>query len=155
MECYEGATMIKTFRGKIADGGQDTIVLHTNDGSTGYRIVKFQIWPADNFGTANMELVGKITKTFQTTVDDAFNFDDQNLLAGAYFPMSTDTRSGAESVVFDGMIFNQDIYVSMVENAGSQPGNYYLELEQVKLNLDESTVATLKDVRNTALPAQI
>ena len=34
---------IKTFRGLIADGATDTIVLHTNDGSTGYRIVKFQV----------------------------------------------------------------------------------------------------------------
>jgi len=35
--------MIKTFRGLIADGETDTIVLHTNDGSIGYRIVKFQV----------------------------------------------------------------------------------------------------------------
>ena len=34
---------IKTFRGLMAADTQDTIVLHTNTGSTGYRIVKFQI----------------------------------------------------------------------------------------------------------------
>jgi len=31
--------MIKTFRGLIADNAIDVIVLHTNDGYTGYRIV--------------------------------------------------------------------------------------------------------------------
>ena len=47
---------IKTFRGLLADGGQDTIVLHTNDGSTGYRIVKFQLMP-DAPGTVEHELM--------------------------------------------------------------------------------------------------
>jgi len=28
--------------------------------------------------------------------------------------------------------------------------NYYIELEQVKLDLNENTVATLKDIRNIA-----
>ena len=35
--------MIKSYRGLIADGAQDRIPLHTNDGKTGYKIVKFQI----------------------------------------------------------------------------------------------------------------
>ena len=33
---------IKSFKGKLANGGQNTIVLHTNDGTTGYKIVKFE-----------------------------------------------------------------------------------------------------------------
>ena len=53
MECYEGAKMIKTFRGLIANGAQDTINLHTNDGSTGYRIVKFQTIGKNLTGEAN------------------------------------------------------------------------------------------------------
>ena len=35
--------MIKSFRGILADGAEERITLHTNDGKTGYRIVKFQI----------------------------------------------------------------------------------------------------------------
>jgi hypothetical protein len=45
------------------------------------------------------------------------------------------------------MTFNQDIFITL----GSQSGascNYYIELEQVKLDLNENTVATLKDIRN-------
>ena len=30
----------------------------------------------------------------------------------------------------------------------SRPVNYYVELEQMKLDLNENTVATLKDIRN-------
>mgnify|MGYP003628483199 FL=1 len=34
--------MIKSFRGVLADGGQDRIRLSTKDGLTGYKVVKFQ-----------------------------------------------------------------------------------------------------------------
>jgi len=45
MECPRETKMIKTFRGLIPNDTQDTIVLHTNDGSTGYRIAKLEIMP--------------------------------------------------------------------------------------------------------------
>jgi hypothetical protein len=35
--------MIKSFRGKLADDQIETIRLSTNDGLTGYRIVKIQL----------------------------------------------------------------------------------------------------------------
>ena len=46
------------------------------------------------------------------------------------------------------MIFNQDIYVTHKDVAVGQTVNYYIELEQIKLDLNENTVATLKDIRN-------
>ena len=47
-------------------------------------------------------------------------------------------------------IFNQDIYITHVDSDASAPINYYIELEQIKLDLNENTVATLKDIRNIA-----
>jgi hypothetical protein len=139
---------IKTFRGKIIDGGQDTIVLHTNDGSTGYRIVKFQIMTAAP-GTVRAEHVVKIYKTLQTTVDGLIDMSNQTLLAAAeYAEDSGAYTAGPLVVIFDQEIFNQDIYVTHAEVNSSQAVNYYIELEQVKLDLNENTVATLKDIRN-------
>ena len=153
MECYEGATMIKTFRGLIADEGQDTIVLHTNDGSTGYRVVKFQLFPNEP-GEQHDESTVKIYKVSQTTIDNTVDFSDNTLLAAAYYQdnASYDNPSSIH-VLFDKEIFNQDIYVTHVDTTGSQGMNYYLELEQVKLDLSENTVATLKDIRNIEQPA--
>jgi len=51
--------------------------------------------------------------------------------------------------IFDNEIFNQDIFVTYTTGQGGQKINYYLELEQIRLNVDEATVATLKDIRNT------
>ena len=46
------------------------------------------------------------------------------------------------------MTFNQDIYVTHTDVLGAGACNYYIELEQFKLDLSENTVATLKDIRN-------
>jgi hypothetical protein len=149
MECYEGATMIKTFRGMMVDGAQDTILLHTNDGSTGYRIVKFQTIQEDP-GTQTEHVV-KIYKVKQTSVDDKIDFSNGTLLGVSYLnagPSASSSTVSNEVIIFDKEIFNQDIYITSKTLTGSDEANYYIELEQIKLDLSESTVATLKDIRN-------
>jgi len=153
MECHEGATMIKTFRGLMADDTQDTIVLHTNNGEMGYRIVKFQAIPKKPM-TLDQENVVKIYKVQQTTVDGDVDFSDQTLLAVCCVSWDNDSATPGigEAIIFDQEIFNQDIYITHEDVAsGARDCNYYLELEQVKLDLNESTVATLKDVRNKGI----
>jgi len=154
MECHEGVTMIKTFRGKIVDGGQDTIVLHTNDGSTGYRIVKFQLMSTAAAVVTQGNTV-QIWKTEQTAIVSTVDFSDQTLLAaGIYHSGSTTSAARAAVVIsfFDNEIFNQDIYITNKDIHNSVSMNYYIELEQMKLDLSENTVATLKDIRNVTTP---
>tara|TARA_Y100000004_G_scaffold83208_1_gene93446 strand:+ start:182 stop:628 length:447 start_codon:yes stop_codon:yes gene_type:complete len=139
----------KSFRGKIKDTGIDTISLHTKDGSIGYRIKKLEIIDTAP-GTGDVELVLKIYTVPQTTADGAVDFSDNTLLAVAYFADSSSLayQGIAKNIIFDNMTFNQDIYVTAVDVQASSPTNYYLELEQIKLDLTENTVATLKDIRN-------
>jgi len=146
-------THIKTFRGLIASGAQDTIVLHTNDGSTGYRIVKFQCIQAEP-GELSVEQTLKIYKVSQTTVDNTIDFSNQTLLAvGLWHKSSGEAYNPSETIIFDTEIFNQDIYVTNSDVGGSAAAaNYYIELEQIKLDLSENTVATLKDIRNITAP---
>ena len=149
MECYEGVTMIKTFRGLLADGAQDTIVLHTNNGTTGYRIVKFEVF-ANTPGTADYEGVTKVYTTSQTAIDGLVDFTDQTLIGSSYLAMdnASPNPSASENVIFDNITFNQDIFVTYKAMTGSAAINYHIELEQVKLDLSENTVATLKNIRN-------
>jgi len=138
---------IKTFRGLIADGAQDTINLHTNDGKTGYRIVKFQaLAPSAN---VNIESTLKIYKVSQGTIVDEIDFSDNTLLAAILITQSSSGHNYPEdqTVIFDREIFNQDIYVSLKGADYTANINYYIELEQVKLDLNETTVATLQNVR--------
>jgi len=143
---------IKTFRGLIADGAVDTVVLHTNDGSTGYRIVNLAIVSSAP-GTALSENVIKIYKTPQTSVDALVNMSDNTLLGCAIYHETAGVY-GLHTIFFENEIFNQDIYITNSDaGATASSCNYYLELEQITLDLNENTVATLKDIRNIQQPA--
>ena len=138
---------IKTFRGLMQPDTIDTITLHTNDGSTGYRITKFQALanaPAGN----SPEAVIQIWKTPQTgSASYAIDFSDQTLLGAIFYENNNSAAYfGGISIFFDHEIFNQDIYITCASTEGGI--NYYIELEQIKLDLGENTVATLKDIRN-------
>jgi hypothetical protein len=140
---------IKTFRGLLADGANETISLHTNTGSTGYRIVKMDLISSDPMDTATKAVV-KIYKTPQSAVTNEMDFSDQTLLAAGYFTANNTTSQNTvnESIIFDNEVFNQDIYITHDSGGSTQLMNYYIELEQVKLDINENTVATLKDIRN-------
>ena len=140
---------IKSFRGLIADGSIDTVTLHTNTGATGYRIKKLSLMP-DKPVTAANECVIQIWKVPQTAASSDVDFSNQTLLGVGLYSNQTDTTyyPDDQTVIFDNEIFNQDIYITHVNETGSRPCNYYLELEQIKLDQTENTVATLKDIRN-------
>ena len=142
---------IVSFRGLMADLQVDTILLQTNNGLTGYRINKFQMIP-EQPGQSDHRFVMQIFKTEPTTAaSGTIDFSDNRLLAAAEIEdnggASHYPHSGT-AIVFDNEIFNQDIYITLKDIGVGESCNYYIELEQIKLSLDEQTVATLKDIRN-------
>jgi hypothetical protein len=143
--------MIKSYRGLLVDGGQERIQLHTNDGKTGYKIKKFQLFPNRPGTTSHVESVMQIFKEVQTslvTANSIVDFSNNNLLAAAYLTDDVNNSSGPlEVVIFENEIFNQDIFITHTEEAGSAKCNYYLELEQIKLSEQEALVAIIKDLR--------
>ena len=149
--------MIKTFRGLLADGAQDTIVLHTNDGSTGYRIVKFELM-AEKPMQEDSEHIVQIFTTDQGTITAVapviVDFSNDSLLACSLLSNETASHQYPMNMatIFDNKIFNQDIFITHTDVNTTKGCNYYIELEQMKLDLSESTVATLKDVRNETQP---
>jgi len=144
--------IIKSFRGQIASGSQDTVPLSTNDGSTGYKIKKLQVISESPTSKAPENIL-KIYSIPQAAVDQLVDFSDQTLLAVAFLKHgSTNTTYDTEIILFDNTTFNQDIYITSIDPADSSAMNYYFELEQVKLDLNENTVATLKDIRNITQP---
>lgn len=139
---------IKSFRGKLEDGSIDTIPLHTNDGSTGYRIIKLELMP-ESPGTADSEHIVKIYTIPQTVATGTVDLSDNTVVAAAITGNSTNiTQNVSQSIIVDNMKFNQDIYVTHSEVNSNKAVNYYMEIETSKLALDENTVATLKDIRN-------
>ena len=104
----------------------------------------------ENPGQDTAEHVVKIYKTSQS-VDAIIDFSDNRLLAAAiYFGNSNPNYPQDTIIIFDGEVFNQDIYITHLEDNYNNPVNYYIELEQMTLDLNENTVAPLKDIRNVA-----
>jgi hypothetical protein len=144
------STKILSYRGLIANGGQDTILLSTKKGEKGYRITKFELMPPAP-GTAHAEWVSKIYSDEPANIDGLVDFSDNRLLGANYMVENPNTTSPVSIVtIFDQQIFNQDIYITLVDVNASLGCNYYLELEVIPLNEMEATVATLKDIRNNA-----
>jgi len=140
---------IVSFRGQLANDAVETIHLHTTNGSIGYRIVKVETISADP-GAYDEENIFKIYTIDQAAVDAQVDFSDQTLLGVSFMQTGTAaTKTASTTIVFDNKTFNQDIYLTAKDVGGSSRGiNYHIELEQVSLDLNENTVATLKDIRN-------
>ena len=141
---------IKTFRGKLAMGLQKRLHLSTADGLTGYRIKKFELLPAAP-GTANHELIGKVHSTDQTgLIASTVDFNDPTLIAVSFYNAAHDNdKQFMSTTIFDNEVVNQDVYVNIKDATGvTDESNYYLELEQLKLNINESTFVTLKNLRD-------
>ena len=148
--------VVKTFRGLLADGGQDHIRLSTIKGKVGYKIVKFQLYP-DQAGSLSYESTVQVWKTEQaapSTSAVTVDFTDGDLLGAAYYGQYSTISSAQQAltVVFDNEIFNQDIYLTHTNVEGSGAANsmnYYLELEVIPLDDAGAEYTTLKDMRQT------
>jgi len=139
--------VVKTYRGLLADGGQDRIRLSTIKGKVGYRIIKFSIISKAP-GTVSQENVVKIYKQEQSSIDGIVDFTDSDLLAVSYSSESASANyPGYKTIIFDRQIFNQDVYVTHDDVDSNGPSNYYLELEVIPLDDAGAEYTTLKDMR--------
>ena len=148
--------MIKSYKGLMADSTQERIRLGTPQGKIGYKIVKFDIMGHQLGDGGDQEHVVMLWKTdhsgdLATNVTSRPDFSDQTLLGAAFLVNDISSQLNySTSVIFDTEIFNQDIFVTLRDVAGSESCNYYIELEQVKLNENEALVAIVKNLRAEA-----
>jgi hypothetical protein len=134
---YKGTGQMHSFRGLLADGGEDKIRIEGATGEIAWRITKFQLFP-NLPGTTTIEAVvsvwresGKGSGTTTAVVD----FTDAELLAVAFHQDRHEaTYIASESVVFDNALFSRNIYVTLTDTVGTESCNYFLELEEVKVS---------------------
>ena len=141
---------IVSFRGQLNMGVEERIPLSTNKGLIGYKVKKFQILSSTP-GVGDVEYIAQIYKTEDAAnINTTPDFSDNRLIAVAYYQDdSSISHSSSVDIIFDNEKFNQDIFINITDaGGGTKRCNYYIELEQMKLDLNEQTVATLKDIRN-------
>jgi len=138
-----------SFRGQIAHDAVQRIQLATNDGLTGYEITKFQLLGSDLTGVTQESVVKIYSIPQEGAATGVVNFEDNTLLAAGFYEQNASSSYfGDQVVVFDNVKFNQDIFITHDEGGSTAPVNWYIEMRQSKLSLDEQTVATLKNIRN-------
>jgi hypothetical protein len=133
---YKGTGQMHSFRGLLADGGQDKIRIEGATGEIAWRITKFQILTSAP-GNASQETVVKIYREKQTTVPTSsatVDFVDNELLAAGIFIASGSIAAYSMITIFDNALFSRNIYVTNTDNNDSNSCNYYIELEEVKVS---------------------
>tara|TARA_Y100001963_G_scaffold98385_1_gene135321 strand:- start:187 stop:639 length:453 start_codon:yes stop_codon:yes gene_type:complete len=145
---------IKTFRGLLADGDVQKIRLSTNRGEVGYMVKKFEAFPYSptDDNAENVLFIFKQKDDATNAAADGVDFSAPGLLGALYISNhgGEENTFVKDTVIIDHVKFNQDIYVTSKIKAGAVESsgiNYYIELEQMKLDQNEATVATLKDMR--------
>ena len=127
---------VHSFKGLVADDGQDEINLERQNVNLAYRIVKFGIISAAP-GTDNEEAVVKIYKESQSgSIDGIVNFTDPNLLGVAFSAASNNTyySYGTPNIIFDNELFSRNIFVTYHAVLGTTDMNYYIEIEEVPVS---------------------
>ena len=140
---------IISYKGKLPIGEQERIKLSTPDGKTGYKIKTFEVIPGRP-GQDSVELIGQIFKTNKTSnITTTVDFTNSDLLGFAYYEDNANNAYPATiNRIFDNEKFNQDIFVNITDaSSGTDPANYYIELEVMELSDLESTMLTLQNLR--------
>jgi len=145
--------VVKTFRGLLANGGQDRIRLSTIKGKVGYRIRKFQMMGNVTVSaTATVDHVMKVYHHEQSTVPSSgatIDLTDSNILAVGLLSLGSTYGEYSQVIIFDQVTFNQDIYITQTDNDGTDSCNYYIELEVIPLDAAGAEYTTLKDMRSS------
>jgi len=142
--------MIKSYRGRLGNNETQIINLHTNNGKTGYRIVKFQTMPKspeNQNEEGTLQIFTVEAGATAAAANGEVNFNDVTLIAASFYSSATGATASPEdyTVIFDNTVFNQDIFMGC-KSQGEM--NYYIELEQMDLTEDQALVAIVKNLRN-------
>jgi hypothetical protein len=138
---------VHSFRGKLGDGGQDEIELERQTMNVAFRIVKFQIFWANNIGADSQDSLVTVWREAQTGIPistPTLSFKDPDLLAAANLIQAADSayQTAIGPIIFDNVLFSRNLYVNHTDAEGAYEINWYLELEEVPVSA--STLMQLK-----------
>jgi len=133
---------VHSFRGLLADGGQDEITLERQNVNIAYRIVKLSVI-GNKPGFSNpVESVVSVWREEQSSLNSSTDFGNPDLLAVGMWTMGETTYTNDVIVIFDNILFSRNIWVSHLDHQSSEACNYYIELEEVPV-----TASTLMQIK--------
>jgi hypothetical protein len=148
---YAGTGKMHSFKGLIPNGEQRKISIQGSVGSIAWKINKFQIIQKEP-GTNHAEAIVKIFREEQSTIDAVINFDNSELLAAGYYEDNESvTYNHSTTVIFSNELFSRNIHItSFHATSHTDPMNYYIELEEVKIGATGMAQLAVAAARRTA-----
>ena len=137
-------SIMKTFKGKLTSDNnvtnQDRIYLSGGDAKTCYRIHDLKLIATSE--SADISPVVKIYQDQQSAVNETIDFEEEGLIAAAIYRQdSGNNYPPQQTIVFDNVVFNQDIFITYKDNETSAASvNYLIILEEIKANDAELAV---------------
>jgi len=132
---YTGTGKMHSFRGLLADGGQDKIRIEGATGKIAWRITKFEVLSNAPMLNDLISIVSVWREKQAAVTATTIDFTIEELLAvGLWMDGDALTEPATFHTIFDNALFSRNIYVTNVDAAGSGSINYYIELEEVKVS---------------------
>jgi len=134
-------------RGQTASGETEVLNFSGYKPGYAYRVTEFQLWGSTGIGTASAEMLGTITagKTGVAPTDP--NFNDDGLIATAYFADHDNEAYGpvVSSIINDTFLITQNL-ILMVQNLGAAgtPVNWQCRFVAEKMDGAEEAAANYK-----------
>ena len=134
----------------LAISDVEKLRLKTKDGKTGYQITKFQTIN-NRPGAQDSTSITTIYKKEGSIAAgiERIDLSNPNVIAVAYQKNGDgSTETDATTIIADPMVFNQDIFITAGNpDGGTDPINYYIEIETMNISDIESTQLTLQSIR--------
>jgi len=131
---YKSTGKTHSFRGLLVHSKQREISIQGSVGATAWRITKFAVM-SNTPTTESTEAVMLVWRERQDAVSYTVDFGNEELLAVGVWTNNAAGEANPENlnVIFDNTLFVRNIFITFYNSTGSADGNYYIELEEVKV----------------------
>jgi len=136
-------------RGKTASDKQEILNFGGDKSGYAYRLIEFQIYPAEGIGGNNIEYAASITaaKVYEDPANP--NFSNPGLIGTAFITAGGGVENmtgGLVSVVNDTFMITQDLIIAVVDTQAGTPNpvNWQCKFVAEKMNSSEEAVINFK-----------
>lgn len=135
----------RTTEPAVAEGQK--VILFDGRFDTGYKIVEFKIWSGDYGGSADPDVMGKLTtmQVSNTAADGFMDASSNAEIAWAGASGGAESLLDFESIVDPDNLVVEDLYVYARGATAGVPVNYFIRMEKYEFT---DSVGALAMVRN-------
>jgi len=126
-------------RGQTPSGNTEVLNFSGKASGYAYRLIEFQIYPAQGIGSSNQELCATITAatTAHPAPPTTPDFSDAGLIGTVLWshdPVPSPSTMGHYGVINDLFNITQDLILAVEDTVGSLPINWQCKFESVKMS---------------------